>query len=262
MSPYQSKNLSDPVAASLSFAKFYHVKSTNDFVFNMHFRPTALKGTASAKKFGQMLKATLQEGGFFVQFTIVDTETLRSHRSGRGMPGSSRPRRHLQCLFCRTRQGLAGRHRQQDCPRHSWGDMKMAYVRYNPLHVGISVSNLENGIQWFEEMMGFTLREKSDYVPVGFRVAFLDNGGGFEVELFENRETKPAPEERLHPDTDSKTQGTKHIAFAVDDLDTELAYFRTKGIEPVMGPAKCFGLYVAFIHGPDKVLLELIEVKC
>jgi len=96
---------------------------------------------------------------------------------------------------------------------------------------------------------------------MGFRVAFLDNGGGFEVELFENRETKPPSEDRFHPDSDSKTQGTKHIAFEVDDLDRELAYFKTKGIEPVMGPAECFGLYVAFIHGPDKVLLEFIEWK-
>jgi catechol 2,3-dioxygenase-like lactoylglutathione lyase family enzyme len=137
----------------------------------------------------------------------------------------------------------------------------MAEVRYKPLHVGISVSNLEDGIAWFEDILGFTLREKSDFVPVGFRVAFLDNGGGFEVELFENKETKPASEERFHPDTDSKTQGTKHIAFEVDDLEKELAYFKTKGIEPVMGPKVCFGLYVAFIHGPDKVLIELIEWK-
>ncbi len=135
----------------------------------------------------------------------------------------------------------------------------MADVRYKPLHVGISVGNLEDGIRWFEEILGFTLREKSDFVPAGFRVAFLDNGGGFEVELFENKETRPAPEERLHPDTDSKTQGTKHIAFEVDDLDAELAYFESKGIEPVMGPANCFGLYVAFIHGPDGVLLEFIQ---
>jgi methylmalonyl-CoA/ethylmalonyl-CoA epimerase len=135
----------------------------------------------------------------------------------------------------------------------------MSNVRYKPLHVGISVSNLESAIAWFEDILGFTLREKSDFVPVGFRVAFLDNGAGFEIELFENRETKPVPEERLHPDTDSKTQGTKHIAFEVEDLDRELAYFKSKGIEPVMGPALCFGLYVAFIYGPDRVLIEFIQ---
>ncbi len=135
----------------------------------------------------------------------------------------------------------------------------MSMIRYKPLHVGISVRNLETAIMWFEDVLGFTLRDKTDFVPVGFRVAFLDNGGGFEVELFENRETKPVPEERLHPDTDSKTQGTKHIAFEVDDLDAELAYFKTKGIEPVMGPAVCFGLYVAFIYGPDNILIEFIQ---
>jgi len=137
----------------------------------------------------------------------------------------------------------------------------MADIRYKPLHIGISVSNIEDAVAWFEDILGFTLREKSEFTPMGFRVAFLDNGGGFEVELFENLETKPPSEDRFHPDSDSKTQGTKHIAFEVDDLDKELSYFKTKGIEPVMGPAECFGLYVAFIHGPDKVLLEFIEWK-
>lgn len=135
----------------------------------------------------------------------------------------------------------------------------MTIVRYKPLHVGISISNLEESIAWFEDVLGFTLREKSEMTPMGFRVAFLDNGGGFEIELFENKDTKPPSEERFYPDSDSKTQGTKHISFEVDDLDAELAYFKTKGIEPVMGPSHCFGLYVAFIHGPDKVLLEFIE---
>ena len=137
----------------------------------------------------------------------------------------------------------------------------MSDIKYKPLHIGISVSDIEGAVKWFEEILGFKLREKSEFTPMGFRVAFLDNGGGFEVELFENKETKPPSEERFHPDSDSKTQGTKHIAFEVDDLDTELAYFKTKGIEPVMGPAECFGLYVAFIHGPDKVLIEFIEWK-
>ena len=137
----------------------------------------------------------------------------------------------------------------------------MAEARYKPLHVGISISNMEEAIKWFEDVLGFTLREKSDFVPMGFRVAFLDNGDGFEIELFENKETKPSLEERWHPDTDSKTQGTKHLAFEVDDLDKELAWFESKGIKPVMGPKRVFGLYVAFIHGPDKVLLEFIEWK-
>jgi len=83
----------------------------------------------------------------------------------------------------------------------------MADVRYKPLHIGISVSNIEDAASWFEDVLGFTLRDKSEMTPMGFRVAFLDNGGGFEVELFENKDTKPPSEERFHPDSDSKTQG-------------------------------------------------------
>ena len=124
----------------------------------------------------------------------------------------------------------------------------------------MSVSNLEDAIKWFEEILGFKLRDKTpDFTPMGFRVAFMDNGGGFEIELFENRETKPVPEERLYPDEDSKTQGTKHIAFEVEDLDTLLDFFRLRNIDIVMGPKMSFGLYIMFIHGPDRILIEFIQ---
>jgi len=76
VSPYQGRNVSGPVATYRSVAKLDHVKFTNGSVFNMRFSPNALKDAASVKKFEQMLRNFLEEGGFFVQFNIVDTETL------------------------------------------------------------------------------------------------------------------------------------------------------------------------------------------
>ena len=138
----------------------------------------------------------------------------------------------------------------------------MSNAKFKPLHFGMSVSNLENAIKWFEDILGFTLRDKvAEFTPMGFKVAFMSNNDGFEVELFENRETKPVPEERLHPDNDSKTQGTKHIAFEVQDLDALLEYFKSKNIEIVLGPTSVFGLYVAYIYGPDKILIEFIQLN-
>ena len=138
----------------------------------------------------------------------------------------------------------------------------MSDVKFKPLHCAMSVSNLEDSIKWFEDILGFKFRYKTpEFTPMGFKVAFLDNGGGFEIELFENRETKPVPEERWIPDNDSKTQGTKHIAFEVEDLDALLVYFKSKNIDIVMGPKLVFGLYVAFIHGPDKILIEFIQLN-
>ncbi|MCL2493377.1 MAG: glycyl radical protein, partial [Clostridiales bacterium] len=76
VSPYQGRNVSGPVATYRSVAKLDHVKFTNGSVFNMRFSPNALKDAASIKKFEQMLRTFLESGGFFVQFNIIDTETL------------------------------------------------------------------------------------------------------------------------------------------------------------------------------------------
>ena len=138
----------------------------------------------------------------------------------------------------------------------------MSTVKYKPYHCGMSVSNLEEGIKWFEDKFGFTMRYKTpDFTPMGFKLAFMNNGGGFEIELFENRETKPVPEERLHPDSDSKTQGTKHVALEVEDLDAILEELKSKNVEVVLGPIEVFEIYLAYIFGPDKILIELVQTN-
>ena len=78
VSPYQGRNVSGPIATYKSVAKLDHAKFTNGSVFNMRFSPNALKDAVSIKKFEQMLRTFLEEGGFFVQYNIVDTETLRA----------------------------------------------------------------------------------------------------------------------------------------------------------------------------------------
>jgi formate C-acetyltransferase len=78
VSPYQGRNVSGPVATYASVAKLDHVKLTNGSIFNMRFSPKELDDHPKIKKFEQMLRTFLESGGFFVQFNIVDTETLRA----------------------------------------------------------------------------------------------------------------------------------------------------------------------------------------
>ena len=77
ISPYQSRNQNGPTATMRSVAGLTHTKLTNGSVLNMRFDPNALKDRAGMEKFTDLLRAYLLGGGFFVQFNIVDTETLR-----------------------------------------------------------------------------------------------------------------------------------------------------------------------------------------
>ena len=60
-----------------SVAGLTHTKLTNGSVLNMRFDPDVLKSQASMEKFTDLLRIYLLGGGFFVQFNIIDTETLR-----------------------------------------------------------------------------------------------------------------------------------------------------------------------------------------
>lgn len=77
ISPHQGRNVGGPVATYNSVSKIDHVQLTNGSVLNMRFNPATLKTEASMKKFCSMLRTFLETGGFFVQFNIVDSETLR-----------------------------------------------------------------------------------------------------------------------------------------------------------------------------------------
>ena len=78
ISPHQGRNQSGPTATMRSVAGLTHTKLTNGSVLNMRFDPDALKSEAGMEKFTDLLYAYLLGGGFFVQFNIVDTETLRA----------------------------------------------------------------------------------------------------------------------------------------------------------------------------------------
>lgn len=78
VSPYQGRNVSGPLATYRPVGKIDHIRCTNGTIFNMRFSPSALKDRESMKKFESMLRHYLEEGGFFVQYNIVDTKTLRA----------------------------------------------------------------------------------------------------------------------------------------------------------------------------------------
>lgn len=130
--------------------------------------------------------------------------------------------------------------------------------KIRPLHCGMSISNLEESIEWFERVLGFEVVTRDELPEAGFKLAFLKNDN-FEIELFECYEYNPMPEERKMPNNDVKTLGTKHICFAVDNLDRLVAHCEDNQVEIVMGPMTLLGNYVCFIHGPEDILIEFIQ---
>lgn len=128
---------------------------------------------------------------------------------------------------------------------------------YKALHVGISVKNMEEALDWYKKNLDFEL-VKDDYVPpLKARICFVRNGD-FEIELFQYDEPKPIPEDRLTPNSDLQTVGTKHVAFEVPDMKALKEKFLANSVD-IAHEVMMEGNNVMFVRDCSGVLIEFIQ---
>ena len=132
-------------------------------------------------------------------------------------------------------------------------------MELKPLHVGISVKDLEESLKWYKEVLSFELVSKTEVPFLGAIIAFIRNGD-FEIELFEYKEPRALPEERRHPDEDLKTIGTKHVAFQVSNYAQMIDSFRKKQVDIVLDTVMQ-GNPACYIRDNSGVLIEFIEKR-
>jgi catechol 2,3-dioxygenase-like lactoylglutathione lyase family enzyme len=115
-----------------------------------------------------------------------------------------------------------------------------------PLHLGISVSNLETSVEWYSGYLGFTLTKQVD-LSDNLRIAILEYQG-FGVELIELKESQKndlAGKEIL---AQHGTQGIVHFAFEVADVDATATVLRARGIKFACEPTNLAELGVRYFH--------------
>lgn len=87
-----------------------------------------------------------------------------------------------------------------------------------PHHVALSVPNFEETIQWYQDKLDFRVMKRLELPQIATKQAILERNG-FMVEVFaRDKSARPKPPAVIVPD-DLLTQGVKHIAFTVDDLE-------------------------------------------
>ena len=131
-------------------------------------------------------------------------------------------------------------------------------IDLRPHHLGISVPDLESSIDWYCENLGFSLTKRLNIDAIPAKSAFL-NHGDFNIELFEIPGAAPLPDDRRYPDQDLRTNGTKHIAFAVQDLRKFADTLKDRGVDFAKDVTEMDQTFMAFIRDNAGNLIELMQ---
>jgi len=127
-------------------------------------------------------------------------------------------------------------------------------------HIGITVSNLEDSIHLYEEILRVKCYAIEEVKDQKVRTAFFQIGQT-KIELLESTE----PEGPIGKYIEKKGEGIHHLAFAVKNIESALKEAEEKGVRLIdQTPRKgAEGLDIGFLHpkSTHSVLMEFCENK-
>ena len=125
-------------------------------------------------------------------------------------------------------------------------------------HIGIAVSNLDEALKLYSDVMGLKLTGIEVVEEQKVRVAFL-TVGDTELELLEST----SPDGPIAKFIEAKGQGVQHLAFKVDNVEKAIEEMKTKGMRMIDEKSRygAGGSKIAFMHpkSSNGVLIELSE---
>lgn len=124
-------------------------------------------------------------------------------------------------------------------------------------HSGVSVPSLYEAIDWYGNVLGFTV-EKRFYIEAAKSHTAMVRKGPLRFELFEVEGALPLPDDRRFPPRDLRTHGNKHVAFRVSDLDAFLLEMEQKAVDIAFVVREAFGKG-CFIRDCAGNLIEFVE---
>jgi len=112
-------------------------------------------------------------------------------------------------------------------------------------HIGIAVTNLEESIAYYENVMGLKCYAIEEVTDQKVRTAFF-KVGDTKIELLESTD----PEGPIGKYIEKKGPGIHHLAFAVDKVGDSLKHAEKEGVRLIdQAPRKgAEGLKIGFLH--------------
>ena len=125
-------------------------------------------------------------------------------------------------------------------------------------HIGIAVKDLEVSNPLFAKLLGVPQYKMEEVATEGVRTSFFMSGPN-KIELLEATN----PDSPIAKFLEKKGEGIHHVAFAVDDIVSEIARLKQEGFQILNETPKkgADNKLVAFLHpkGTNGVLVELCQ---
>ncbi|MCF1191551.1 methylmalonyl-CoA epimerase [Mangrovimonas sp. AS39] len=123
-------------------------------------------------------------------------------------------------------------------------------------HIGIAVDNLEESIQYYENVLGLTCYSIEEVKDQKVKTAFF-LVGDTKIELLEST----SPDGPIGKYIEKKGPGIHHLAFAVDSANKALKQAEERGVRLIDAQSRkgAEGLNIGFLHpkSTNGVLTEL-----
>jgi catechol 2,3-dioxygenase-like lactoylglutathione lyase family enzyme len=139
-------------------------------------------------------------------------------------------------------------------------------------HTGITVSNLERSVQFWQNVLGFELshtahqtgelaKEVTGVEGAEIKLAVLRAPGGHKIELLEYL----APADRKRADIRPCDVGSVHVALLVRDLDAVLeriaaSDWKAAGKPQMLQSGPNAGKRVVYVRDPDGTTIEFMQI--
>jgi len=125
-------------------------------------------------------------------------------------------------------------------------------------HIGIAVKDIETSNQLFASLLGKSHYKIEEVASEGVKTSFF-NVGTYKIELLEATNS----ESPIAKFIDKKGEGVHHIAFAVEDIYSEIARLKSEGFTILNEVPKkgANNKLIAFLHpkSTNGILIELCQ---
>ena len=127
-------------------------------------------------------------------------------------------------------------------------------------HIGIITNNLQQSVEFYTDVLGFSISAKIEMDDAGFSAIFVEKNGS-KIELIGYRGIITERSEGV----EIKMGGSSipindHITFTVDEIAATVTELKEKGVEFGLEPIQVEGgMKIAFFKDPNGMLIELVE---